>query len=314
MISIFRVRTGILALAIVLGGCSASKTTLNFVAGALSREGNTAVYSGDEDPELVGDALPFAIKLYESLVASCPKNPSLLLATGKSLCMYSYAFVQVPAEEMSYNELAEKEEMLQRSKHLYLRGRDYILRAISVRHPHFEEKINEGDFTAAFKGISTRDTSYLYWAGMSWMAAIGADKSDVSLALDIPKAVACVRKAMDLKDSYGEGAAHDFFVKYYGSMPAAMGGSEEKAREHFALALKYSRGTKISPYLALATTVCVKTQNESEFKALLDTALKINVNKSVNNRLMNILDQQKARWLLDHTGDFFLSTKGDTAQ
>ena len=97
-------------------------------------------------------------------------------------------------------------------------------------------------------------------------------------------------------------------------MPAAMGGSEAKAREHFALAIKYSNGTRVSPYLALATTVCVRNQNFPEFKALLETALKVEVNKSKRNRLVNILNQQKARWLLDHADDFFLPAEGDTAQ
>jgi|WetSurMetagenome_2_1015567.scaffolds.fasta_scaffold00476_4 predicted anti-sigma-YlaC factor YlaD len=299
--------------AFIVSGC-VGKIATNLVAGALSKDSGSTVFSGDDDPELVGDALPFAIKLYESLLVSSPKNPALLLAAGKSLCMYAYAFVQTPADQMSYNDLAEKEEMLARAKHLYLRGRDDVLKAISLRHQHFADNIAKGDFTSAFKGMTTKDTSYLYWAGMSWMAAFTADKSDVGLMVDIPKAVACVRKTMELCDGYGEGAAHEFFISYYGAMPAAMGGSEEKAREHFALALKYSKGTRISPYLALASTVCVHDQNLREFKSLLDTALKVNINRSPGNRLVNILNQQKARWLLDHSDDFFLSAQGDTAQ
>jgi predicted anti-sigma-YlaC factor YlaD len=97
-------------------------------------------------------------------------------------------------------------------------------------------------------------------------------------------------------------------------MPAAMGGSDEKARGHFDLAVKYSRGLKLSPYIALATTVSVKNQNIWEFKSLLETALKINVNKNTANRLVNILNQQKARWLLEHSDNFFLSAEGDTAK
>jgi predicted anti-sigma-YlaC factor YlaD len=97
-------------------------------------------------------------------------------------------------------------------------------------------------------------------------------------------------------------------------MPAAMGGSEEKARAHFALALKYSRGLRLSPYIALATTVSVKNQDLAEFKALLGSALKIDVNKSRTDRLVNILNQQKARWLLEHSDDFFLAAEGDTAR
>jgi predicted anti-sigma-YlaC factor YlaD len=294
--------------------CFLSKTTANMVAGSLSKESGGEVFSGDDDPQLVGDALPFTIKLYESLMASSPENPKLRLATGRALCMYAYAYVQMPAEQLSYSDLAEKEEMLDRAKHLYLRARHDILKAIELKHHHFTEAFDNNEFAAAFKGFTAKDTSYLYWAGAAWMAAFTADKSDVTLAVDIPKAVALIRKVLDFKDSYGEGAAHEFFISYYGAMPAAMGGSDEKAREHFALAVKYSRGLKLSPYIALATTVSVKNQNFEEFKSLLQTALKIDVNKNTANRLVNILNEQKARWLLEHSDNFFLSAEGDTTK
>ncbi len=294
--------------------CFLSKTTANMVAGSLSRESSGEVFSGDDDPQLVGDALPFTIKLYESLLATSPANPKLLLATGRALCMYGYAYIQMPAEQLSYSDLAEKEEMLERSKHLYLRARHDILKALTLRHHHFSEALDHNDYESAFKGVTAKDTSYLYWAGASWMAAFTADKSDVTLAVDIPKAVALIRKVLDLKDSFGEGAAHEFFISYYGAMPVAMGGSDEKARMHFDLAVKYSRGLKLSPYIALATTVSVKNQDIGEFKSLLETALKINVNKNTANRLVNILNQQKAHWLLDHIDNYFLTPEGDTAK
>jgi predicted anti-sigma-YlaC factor YlaD len=294
--------------------CFLSKTTANMVAGSLSKESSGEVFSGDDDPQLVGDALPFTIKLYESLMATSPNNPKLLLATGRALCMYAYAYVQMPAEQLSYSDLAEKEEMLERSKHLYLRARHDILTAISLRHHHFSEAFEKNDFETAFKTMTAKDSSYLYWAGAAWMAAFTADKSDVTLAVDIPKAVALIRKVLDFKDSFGDGAAHEFFISYYGAMPAAMGGSEEKARRHFALAVQYSRGLKLSPYIALATTISVKNQNIGEFKSLLETALKIDVNKNTVNRLVNILNEQKARWLLEHSDNFFLSAEGDTAK
>jgi predicted anti-sigma-YlaC factor YlaD len=295
-------------------GCSVKKTTFNIVASSLSKESGSTVFTGDDDPELVGDALPFAIKLYESLLAGSPKNPPLLLTTGKALCMYAYAFIQMPAEQLGYNELTQKDEMLQRAKHLYLRGRDNILTAIDIRHKSFMANIGKGDMFAALHDMHVKDTSYLFWAGMSWMAAFTTDKADVKLSMDVPKAFALINKVMELKDSYGEGSAHDFFISYYGSMPEAMGGSEAKARYHFGKAIEYSRGLKLAPYISLATTVCVKKQDIAEFKSLLQTALRIDVNKSAVNRLVNILNQQKARWLLDHSDNFFLSAEGDSAK
>ncbi len=55
----------VLALIISLGACSLEKMALKKVAGMLSGPASTAdVFSSDNDPDFVGQALPFAIKLY----------------------------------------------------------------------------------------------------------------------------------------------------------------------------------------------------------------------------------------------------------
>jgi predicted anti-sigma-YlaC factor YlaD len=58
--------------------------------------------------------------------------------------------------------------------------------------------------------------------------------------------------------------------------------------------------------MALATTVCVNEQNAAEFKDLLGRVLAFDPDSSPANRLVNILNQRKARWLLAHIDDFFI--------
>ena len=58
--------------------------------------------------------------------------------------------------------------------------------------------------------------------------------------------------------------------------------------------------------MALATTVSVKEQNAAEFKELLGRVLAFDPDSSPANRLVNILNQRKARWLLGHIDDFFI--------
>ncbi|MCX6573099.1 MAG: TRAP transporter TatT component family protein, partial [Candidatus Aminicenantes bacterium] len=71
-----------LALVLSLGGCSIEKMAVNKAAGMLSGSGSADVFSSDNDPDLVGEALPFAIKFYESLLASVPDHAGLRLRTG----------------------------------------------------------------------------------------------------------------------------------------------------------------------------------------------------------------------------------------
>jgi len=68
---------GMLMLSVLIfpPACSLKKLAMNQVANALTGSGSSTVFTGDNDPELVGDALPFAIKMYESLLAAEPAPP-----------------------------------------------------------------------------------------------------------------------------------------------------------------------------------------------------------------------------------------------
>ncbi len=97
-----------------------------------------------------------------------------------------------------------------------------------------------------------------------------------------------------------------FLAAPHGSLPQAMGGSQEKARYHFEKAVQYSGGLSPSPYVALAATVSVANQDVEEFQQLLAQALAIDPEDNPDNRLQILLSQEKARWMLGHIEDFFL--------
>jgi hypothetical protein len=67
------VRLLMLALAVALSGCAMFKRkAVGMVADTLASSGD--VFTRDDDLELVGQAIPFGLKLYESLLDSSPKN------------------------------------------------------------------------------------------------------------------------------------------------------------------------------------------------------------------------------------------------
>jgi predicted anti-sigma-YlaC factor YlaD len=282
---------------------------LKKVAAALTADGGT-VFTGDDDPQLIADALPFALKTYESLLQSLPDDENLLLATGKAFCMYSYAFIHSPADTIADIRIDDKTAQLLRAKRMYLRARGYILRAFDLRHPGFTALLDSNLTDSALGMTTIADTTLLYWAGASWMGAFTTDKFDMSLALDMPKAVACMQRLLSLHESYGAGSVHDFFISYYGSMPASMGGSEKKAREHFARSLELSGGAAAGPYVSLASSVSVGNQNAAEFQSLLEHALAIPVDRYPHIRLANILSCSRAGWLLKHKDNYFLGGDG----
>jgi predicted anti-sigma-YlaC factor YlaD len=289
----------------LLPACSIKKLAMNQVANALTGESSSTVFSGDNDPELVGDALPFAIKLYESLMVSNPGHTGLKLRTGSLYIMYANAFLQTPALMLPESEFAAQEFNYKRAKNLYLRGRDIILDALENSHPGFKQRMQKKMYTQALQSTTEKDVSLLYWAGVGWLAAFAIDPFDMDLGITLPAAAALMDRVYSLQADYGGGTIHEFYVLYYGSLPEYMGGSLQKARRHYEQAIAISAGKSSTAHIALATTVSVKEQNLEEFRSLLAKALAIDPESDPENRLLNILNQRKAHWLLEHAGDFF---------
>jgi predicted anti-sigma-YlaC factor YlaD len=296
--------------AVLFSSCSINKLAMDAVSDVLGGTEGGNVFTADNDPQLVKDALPFSLKLYETLLQKSPDHTGLLLNTGMGFIMYANAFVHTPADMLPDVEYRKQEEMLERAKKLYLRGRDYIFRAIEVRHPGFMELVeteNSGLLESAlFKEMTKEDVPYLYWCSAGWFAAISVDFFDLDLSVGLSKASALMEKAYQLDPDFNDGMIHQFYILYYSSLPADMGGDEQKARYHFEKAVELSDGTDPTPYVSLATTLSIKNQNREEYVTLLEKALSIDPNADPDNRLLIIVMQDKARWYLDHIEDFFI--------
>jgi predicted anti-sigma-YlaC factor YlaD len=291
---------------LVLDFCSIKKMAMNQVANALTAPGGSTVFTGDNDPELVGDALPFAIKMYESMMVSIPWHEGLKLRTGSLYIMYANAFLQSPAEMLPEVELEKQEFLLNRARNLYLRGRDIILNALDKKYPGFLKNMNEKKYDRALAPMKKEDAPFLYWGAAGWMGAYAIDPLDMKIGLTMPGAKAMIDRVLQLDENFEKGTIHDFYVSYYGAMPENMGGDASKAREHYKKALEASGGKSTSPHLALAAAVSVNEQNFKEFKELLNKVLAVDPDADPGNRLVNILNQRRARWLLKHADDFFV--------
>ena len=292
-------------LVVALSSCSIKELAMNVVIDALSGgDGAASALTGDDDPEFVGDALPFALKLYEILLTQSPENEGLLLTTGSGFVMYANAYLQSPADLLPDEEYELRQHMRDRAKKMYFRGRDYVLDAIELRHRGFLAATEDGDIGAYLAGMTEEDMPFLYWGGLGWVAAISIDSFDVSLGFTRELGVSLLERALEIDETYSSGGIHEFFISYYGGLPEILGGSQEKARYHFEKAIEISEGKKPGPYVALATAVSIKNQDADEFRSLLETAVALEIDDP-DNQLVTIVTQRKARWLLDHIDRYF---------
>jgi predicted anti-sigma-YlaC factor YlaD len=321
-------------LMLLMASCSINRMATRMVADAVSSGGGGgSVFTSDEDPQLVEEALPFALKLYEMLIQSDPRNDELLVSAGSGFVSYAYAFIDTPAGMLSYDEYQKQKRMQERAERMYLRGRGYLLDALEVRYPGFYRAAISGDLTGMLEKTGEEDVPALYWAASGWMGAVSASNMDFNMVVDIPRAVALMTRALQLEPDYGDGSLHSLFIQLYGSISnyGMMYGSgelgsyiettlesyyqrqegapetrEQRAEFHFRKAVELSGGLAASPYVSFAQTFPVQNQEAERYRRLLEKALAIDVDRNPANRMLNIISQRKARWLLDHMEDTFI--------
>ena len=297
------------------GSCSINRLAVRALTDVLSSDdGAAGAFARDNDPELVGQALPFTLKLYDTLLEQDPENPALLRAAGSAYISYANAFLQTPASMLPAADFDQKERMIRRAKNLYLRGRDMVLSGLELRYPGIEPIVRSGDAAEigdALAAVTAEDVACLYWTAAGWMGALSTDPLDLRLTLSIGQAEMLMNRAYALQPEYDGGAIHEFFIAYYASVPEGMGGDRKKARYHFARALEISDGGKAGPYVELALGVSLPQQELDEFIELMQLALEIDVEQHPQHLLINTIKQQQARWYLDNIERFFLIGSDD---
>ena len=295
---------GLLGALAVLPGCAMIKhKAVGMVASTLASSGD--VFTRDDDLELVGQAIPFGLKLYESLLDSAPKNKDLLIATCSNFTQYGVAYLETEAlvlgEEDHHDEVAR---LNARALRLYLRAKGYCLRALDVRFPGVRASLSQ-DPAAALARARKSDVPLLYWLAATWGSAIALGLDQPALVADMPTVRALAERAIALDETWGKGTLHEMFISL-DSLPQAMGGSPERARAHFERAVELQKGAAAGPYVALAVGLAQPSQDRAEFESLLKQALAVDPDKDPSTRLVTLVQQRRARALLNHIDTLFL--------
>jgi len=280
--------------------CSPKRYALNQVADALSDTGEGSAFARDDDPELVSDAVPFGLKMMESLSDELDDHAGLRLGMARGFTQYAYAFLQQPAELGAPLDQA-KANML-RARRLYLRARGYgadglkITRGVGLAELHTP---------AGVARLQKEDVPLLYWTLAPWAAAIAANKRDLELVGDVPLIASLLDRALQLDEAFDQGALHEFAISFDPARPE--GTTPQKQRQHFERARQLAKGEMISYLVTYAQAVSGPAQNKREYEALLKEAASFDVDqpKARKHRLENVLAQRRAIWLLAHEDDVF---------
>ena len=290
-----------LVLLLALLACSPKRYALKQVASALSSNGEGGAFARDDDPDLVRDAVPFALKTMETLADELPDDVGLRLGLARGFTQYGFAFVQQPAELGAPPEAAAAE--LLRARRLYLRARGYGLEGMKLARGVTEDELRKAPAQAAAR-FQKEDVALVYWTLAPWAAAIAANKRDLELVGDVPVVAALLDRALALDESFEQGALHEFAITFDSARPE---GPPVPPKTHFEKARQLAQGEKISALVTYAQAVSGPAQDKKEYEALLKEAAGYDVDqpKARKNRLANVMAQRRAAYLLKHEDDVF---------
>ena len=264
-----------------------------------------AVYLSEEDPELVRESLPFLLKTIESIILTAPKQDKALVFACTGFTLYGNTFLQVDADIAGWNGEYDREiELRDRTWRLYVRARDYCLRSLELKYEGLGDDLREDDPSAALAVTEAEDVEVLFLLSAAWGLAISNALDQPDLIADLPTVRAILERALELDEDYGRGSIHGALITVE-SLPAELGGSPERARDHFERAVALSDGLDAGPYVTLALGVSVPEENRAEFEDLLNRALAIDPDEDTSLRLLNVVNQKRARLLLDRVDDLF---------
>lgn len=287
----------------VLGVAGCTSTLVSSQVSNAFHDFSTAC-SRDDDPDLVWDAMPFVIKLIDGRLVSAPHDTELLATAAALYTRYAYGNLAQQADFIEKKDYDRAVALRRRAGQLLVRARDYGIRGLAAGDARYLEKLRTqpAETLAAAK---TADVPLLYWTACAWGAAITLSKENPELTADQFIVEALMRRSLALDEKYESGGAHEFLMTFEAAR-AGVGGSYERAEQHFRRAVQISGGRLTSPYVAYAEAVLAPQQKREEFVKRLEDALALPVDRDPDNRLANVVAARRAQWLLDQVDDLFL--------
>lgn len=286
---------------VVAAACSPKKYMVRQAADAVAGTSDSTLFTGDDDPELIRDSLPFTLKAMEGLLQQQPDHVGLHATLASGFTTYAYGFVQQEADMAEPRSLAEAQKGWARARKMYRRAHNYALGGLELLHPGFRRAF-QADATKAAALLGPADVELAYQAGLSLAAEIVISKDQPELIAQLPSVGALMERCLALDEDWGGGAVHSFMISYESRSPS-MGGSAERARKHFERTLQLTGGRKAAPYLSWAEQQCVALQDMKCFTEMLDKALEVDPDAEPRFRLENIIYQRRAAWLRTRATD-----------
>ena len=243
------------------------------------------------DPDLAKAALPADLKLMEGLLKNDSNNRQLLATLCMGFAGYANLFVE--------------DENPKRASDLYLRARDYGLRALGLKglSPENPQKL-KAHLTLRLHTIEKEDLEALMWLSLSWNAWIQLNLDKPSALAQIGQAASCLDAVLKVEPDHFHGLPYILKATILAATP--VGGHPESAKTYFEKALQAGRREFLLAHYHMARYYAVRVQDKTLFMTLIEEMEKAEPRQLKGACLINRVMQEKAKHLRAMAEEWFL--------
>ena len=245
------------------------------------------------DIELARNAIPANLKLLEGLLKNDPENKQILTTLSMGFGGYSMLFVEGDDPE--------------RASRLYLRSRDYGIRALGKKGVRLKDtQDRKEELQRVLQTLGKEDLKPLFWITVSWNAWINLNLDKPGALAQLNASQALLDRVMEIDASYFQGLPHILMGVSLSARPPMLGGNVKQAKEHFDKALQLSHGKFFLAHYYFARYYAVRVQDKALFLRLTGDIEKMNPGELRDVCLINSVTQHKAKQLREMVDEFFL--------
>ena len=245
------------------------------------------------DVELAKQALPASLKIMEGLLKNDPENKQILTALCSGFTGYAMLFVE--------------DENPENASSLYLRARDYGLKALGRNAPLSKGvQLQKDVVRRRIEAMGKRDLEPLFWTTMAWNAWIKLNLDKPAALGQLNTAQVCLVRLLEINADYYYGTPYILMGSMLAAMPEPLGGDEKEAKQYFEKAMQVSNGKFFLAHYYFARYYAVRVQDKALFFEILEQVEHTSANALSGACLINAVIKEKTKRLQENSDDLFL--------
>jgi len=256
-----------------------------------------------QKPEWAKGGYHYYVGRIEKKLLRSPDDPVLLQKGCEALTQYTFGFIMEEADRLMTIDYNGGKELYSQANEHFNQAVQYGNKSLMLKFEKYDGWIsNQSDLTPKF---TNEDVPNLFWTAAAYGGAIKSSRGNPEWVILLPRVGQLLETALTIDSNWNKGAIYSAMISYTMSRPDPPNKKESIAEDFFKKAVIASNGLDLGPYVTLAESVMISTQNRNEFTNLLYKALNIDMKADPDLALANQINRNRAQWLMDNIDEFF---------